>query len=140
MITNNHVLDDNYYNKKEIKIEVNKAYKDIKSDSKRKKYSDKAYDITIIEITPKDKTKLFLEIDEKIYLLDSNKSFQKTSTYIFQYPNIYYSSVSFGLVRNLDIDNNLLSNFYQIYNGSSGASIIDSNKVIGIYRRSKRQI
>ena len=134
MITNNHVLDDNYYNNnKEIKIEINKVYKDIKLDSKRKKYTDKTYDITIIEIIPKDKIKSFLEIDERIYLLDPNKIFQKTSAYVLQYPHIYDSSVSFGLIRNLD--NNLLSHFCQTYNGSSGAPILnlDSNKVIGIH-------
>ena len=43
MITSNHVIGEEYLNN-------NKKIFDIKLDSSRKKYTSKAYDVTIIEI------------------------------------------------------------------------------------------
>ena len=57
MITNHHVLDENYINDKNkeitIKIGDNKKILTIKLNENRKIYSNENYDITIIEIKPK---------------------------------------------------------------------------------------
>ena len=138
MITNNHVIDENFYNnKKEIKISLNneKIYKDIKLDSKRIKYTSAEYDITIIELRPeKDGIYSFLEIDERIFQDNSNKIFNRKSSYIIQYPEIYNASVSYGLI-NLNDDCDKITHFCQATSGSSGSPILnlDSNMVIGVH-------
>ena len=59
MITSNHVIGEEYLNN-------NKKIFDIKLDSSRKKYTSKAYDVTIIEIKKEDNinNNSFLKIDE----------------------------------------------------------------------------
>ena len=67
--TNNHVIDEKLLYKENAKISIK-----IKGDKKLKelnlnnriKYTNKKYDITIIEIKEKDEIKDYLELDDKI--------------------------------------------------------------------------
>jgi hypothetical protein len=98
MITNNHVIGDDYINNnKTIKISLNNGKKiiDIKLDSSRKKYTNKEYDVTI-EIKKDDNIKdnSFLQIDENIFQENPIDFFAKKSIYIIQYPDYIEASVS----------------------------------------------
>ena len=139
MITNNHIIDENYFSKyKELKISLNneKKYIDIKFGSKSTKYTNKDNDITILEVkNDQDKMISFLDIDERIYESNSNKIFNKTSSYIIQYPNIKGASASFGLINRIEEDSQSFNHLCVTDEGSSGSPIInlESNKVIGVH-------
>ena len=84
-MTNYHLINDQYiYNNKEIRFSLNddSVMKKIEIDDNRKIYSNKKYDTTIIEIRPeKDKLYNFLDIDEKIYI-DESQNFYKNIQFI----------------------------------------------------------
>ena len=137
LITNNHIIDEKVYNEnKEIEISFNdeKITKKLKTDSQRKFYTNDNYDITIIQIFPKnDDLHYFLEINlenDNILFKDQN-----LNVYILHYPKINESSVSYGSIKNI-------FNEYEIMHtcnteeGSSGAPILllDSLKIIGIHK------
>ena len=72
LITNNHVLNENEIdNNKIINISIinkekkKEEIKRIEIDNKRKKYSNKELDITIIEIKAKDEINNYMEVDKK---------------------------------------------------------------------------
>ena len=146
MITNNHVIGENdLNNNKKIKISFNDSiFKDIELDSKRKKYTNIDLDITIIEIK-KDidciNKNSFLEIDEKIYLDNSEVLFRRKPAYIIQYPNVIGASVSYGLINDINQNNNEIQHFCITSKGSSGSPIIliESNKVIGVHKGFSRE-
>ena len=68
-ITNNHIIDEEFLNKKNGKIKL-----DIKDEENYKKldlnyrkiYTNKDYDVTIIEIKERDDIKNYLELDDII--------------------------------------------------------------------------
>ena len=81
LITNNHVLNEqDILEGKVINISLNneQIYKEIKIDSKRKKYTNKDLDVTIIEIKDEVNIKNYLSLDDNI--LNNN---------INNYNNIY---------------------------------------------------
>ena len=142
MITNNHAIGDDYINNnKTIKISLNNGKKiiDIKLDSSRKKYTNKEYDVTIIEIKKDDNTKdnFFLQIDENIYQENPIDFFAKKSIYIIQYPDYLEASVSYGILKGIK-ENNELEHYCITNNGSSGSPIInlENNKVLGVHKGS----
>ena len=68
-ITNNHIINDDFLNKKNMKIEINiKEEKKAKviNLNERMNYTNEEYDITIIEIKEKDNIKSYLNLDNKI--------------------------------------------------------------------------
>ena len=91
IMTNNHILDDIYLKQnKEINITLNddKESKIIKLNNDRVIYTNKIYDITIIEIKPESdliNNYMFMTIDEKIYQDNSNILYNKHSIYIIHY-------------------------------------------------------
>ena len=93
LLTNNHVINDLnksikiYYDNKIIEIEL----------ENRKKYTNKEYDITIIEIKEKDKIEDYLEIDEEIMKEGAIKSYIKESIYVLQYKE--EKLVSYGILK-----------------------------------------
>ena len=140
LITNNHVIDEEYFSiYKKIKISFNneKKFMDLVLHSKLKKYTNKDYDITIIEIKKDilNNINAFLEIDEKIFQENSDKIFNKTTSYIIHYPNIKQAAVSYGLINRINNDCKFLSHFCETKDGSSGSPIInlESNKVIAVH-------
>ena len=146
LMTNHHIIREDYFNENQtIKLNINngKSSRDIKIDSKRKKYTNKKYDLTIIEIIKeKDGINSFLEIDDRIFQKDSYKIFNKSSVYVIQYPTYNEASVSYGVIRGICIDNEQSKIFHycDTNEGSSGSPILEigNNKVIGIHFGSLR--
>ena len=67
LMTNNHIINESIFaTEKKITISMNNIFKKIELDDNRIIYSNKDYDITIIEIKEKDGIKKFLEVDEDI--------------------------------------------------------------------------
>jgi len=142
LITNNHVMNELYLNSvKSFIIKQNEnEFKEILLDN-RLKYTNKEYDITIIEIKEKkDGINEFLNIDEDIINEESNISYLNESIYILQYPNDE-KLVSYGILK--DIMENKQYNFNHLcctYSRSSGSPILNliNNKVIGIHKEANK--
>ena len=141
LITNNHVLneDDILLNKK-IKFCVNegKTYYEIIIDEFRKKFTNKKYDITIIEIKQNDKLDgiEFFDIDNQIYNCNPNEKYKNKEIYLLHYPKGEKIEHSSGFIININDNNYTIRHLCQTYKGSSGAPIINSInlQVIGIHR------
>ena len=140
LFTNYHVIDDNYINKnKIIKISLNDE-KDIKiikiGNNDRKIYSNKEYDITIIEIIQKDNINdvNYLTIDENIFKENSEVYCEGKTIYNLSYPNGDKASVSYGILSQIDGYN--IHHLCNTDKGSSGSPLLNlyNNKVIGIHK------
>jgi hypothetical protein len=138
LITNNHVINE----------EDGKISFSIKADSNLKelylkdriKFTNKEYDITIIELKPDDEICDFLELDDII--VDSiisdkieNKIFMDENIYILEYVagELSYST---GVLKNIYEDKQYLFNHLcRTGSGSAGSPIlkVNTNKVIGIH-------
>ena len=136
MITNYHVISDNYINNnKQIKISINENKDIININNKSKIYSSKIneYDIMIIKLN-EDKYN-YLELDQNIFKDKSESLYENESIYILHYPNGGKASVSYGygIERINDYDIKHLCN---TESGSSGGPILslESNKIIGIHK------
>ena len=144
LITNNHIINGKILCQRTFKIKIDiKIENDIKEiiiNEKRKYYSSKEYDFTIIEIKKKDKIKNFLELDDIIIddILNNknkNKDFNDETIYIIQYPGGKLST-SFGRIKGID-ENKKFNFVYKCstLEGSSGSPILKlNNKVIGIHK------
>ena len=142
LMTNYHIIDDKVLkSKKEVKLKLNDENKIImlKLNENIKIFSseNKKYDIMILKFEyEKDMEDiLFLEIDDKIFIENSEKNYEDKSIYILHYPNSKNVSVSYGYsIKEL--------NKYDIKHkcnteaGSSGSPILNlsNNKVIGIHK------
>jgi len=142
-ITNNHVIDENYLNKKDVKIQLDIKEKIDKINinlNNRMKYTNKEYDTTIIEIKEKDKIKNYLELDDIIMddILNNknqNKEYEDKTIYIIQYPKGELS-VSYGVISNITLDKSYNFNHKSgTEKGSSGSPILAlNNKLFGIHK------
>ena len=106
LMTNCHVLDNiNYIQNKELSLFINddKEVKNIKLGLDRKTYFNKEYDIAIIEIKESDNIYNFLELDDNIFKNEAKVYYKDISVYILQYLLGNKSSVSYGIL--IDIDN-----------------------------------
>ena len=84
LITNNHVLDEEYiYKEENISIEVDKIKYEINLKNNRYKYTNKELDFTIILY--EDNIKNYLEIDEFIEL----KDYEEEQIFCLQFPNTH---------------------------------------------------
>ena len=143
LITNNHVINQDTINKNKILISFNKdkklIQKQIQLNEKRKIYTNKQYDTTIIEIIKeKDEIDNFLELDDNI--LNEYINVYNKSIYVIQYPKIGYyqeASVSYGILKDIQDDYNII-HYCSTQHGSSGSPILnlENNKVIGIHKES----
>ena len=137
MMTNNHILNENYIKENKcLKMTLNddKEEKIINLDDKRIIYNNSEYDITIIEINPqKDNIYNFMDIDENIFKQDSNVIYGRQSIYMLHYENENKSSVSYGIIRNID-NYGIYHYCSSISKSSSGSPILNllNNKIIGI--------
>ena len=138
MITNNHVIDEEYIkenNNIDITLNDDNIIRNIFLNDNRKIYTNKEYDITIIEInSDKDKINIFMELDEKIFIENSNKIYKNHSIYIPQYPNGDKAAVSYGIIKKINGYN--FNHYCCTENGSSGSPIINllNNKIIGVHK------
>ena len=138
-ITNNHIIGHKLIKEKQkLKITFNNDEKDADlflDADKKNIYTNEYYDITIIELKKEEiNNNLFLEIDDKVYMEDSNKMFRKKSVYTIQYPKILRASVSYGIINYID-EKNKIMHFCHTSKGSSGSPILnlENNKVIAIH-------
>ena len=104
-------------------------------DDKRRFYTNRDYDITIIEILENDNINIdsFLEIDEK---KEYPKIFyNKKDIYILQYSKDYVD-YSNGVIKNIGEDNYSIEHLCSTVQGSSGSPILNllNFKVIGIHK------
>ena len=131
LITCNHVLNEEYINRnKSVFISFNNQNerREIIIEN-RISYTNKEYDITIIEIkSEKDNINNFLELEE----LD-DESLQELPVYLLQYAKGEKCLVSFGIIRRTK-ETNIIHNCWTDF-GSAGSPIISSknNKVIGVH-------
>ena len=143
LITNNHIINNDTLNKKNIKIKIYiKEDEDVKEIilNKRMKYTNEEYDTTIIEIKKEDNINNYLELDDIIINdisnnINKNKEYINKTIYIIQYPENNLS-VSYGILDNIyedkkyDFNHKCSTKF-----GSSGSPILNiSNKIIGIHK------
>ena len=142
LITNNHVLSENDI---AINQKIDYLYNDDKDsnsiiiDENRKKYTNKDYDVTIIEIKPnEDKIDInsFLEVDDGIYEDNINQIYKQKSIYILHYPKSGNIKISHGVIKNINENNYNIGHLCVTFGGSSGGPLINlSNyKVIGVHK------
>ena len=137
LITNNHIIDNNFLAKeKELIIyfeekKIQKKIINLKYD--RFKFSDKNLDVTVIEIVDEDLIDNFFEVDEdKIY----NNEFINESVFNLQFCQREKLKISLGkILKKLSKKSRFLYEAGTEY-GSSGSPIILNNefKVIGIHK------
>ena len=148
LITNNHIINQDllYNNYTQIELSIKEYSKMISINLKdRLKYTNKVYDITIIELKENDNINNYLELDD--FILDDivtnidnikenyNKDYINQTIYIIQYPESELS-VSYGVLSNIsdDKDNEFIHNA-NTKEGSSGSPILNmNNKIIGIHK------
>ena len=144
LITNNHVIENEVLYKDNeiisIKIKEDDDFKKINL-SKRLKYSNEEYDITMIEIKDSDEIKNYLELDDKIIdniIKNKNKNSEyiDETVYVIQYPKGKLG-VSFGILEKIFEDKKYnFSHKCSTEGGSSGAPILNlNNKIIGIHKQ-----
>ena len=144
LITNNHVLGKDYFNKKkkiEISLDDENEMEDIIINEKVFIFTDEKLDITFVEIDENNsinKYVNYLEIDNKINHEKEHYAnlFGKKPIYTMHYPEGKKILVSYGILKSVDIKNpNFISHTCSTNNGSSGAPILllDSLKVIGVH-------
>ena len=142
-ITNNHIINEKILYAENAVIEIEIKYDGIKklNLNNRYKYTNKEYDITIIEIKNTDDIISFLQLDDTIInniIKNENKNelYINKTLYIIQYPNGKLS-VSYGTLETI-----LNEKKYYFYHkcstkgGSSGSPILNlNNKILGIHRQ-----
>ena len=140
LMTNNHVLkEEDIVPGKTIYFTLNNDTKDYKLliDKSRKIYTNKTFDITIIEIKKDDKIddNSFFDIDRKIFTENAYIFFQKKQVFLMHYPNGKEMEVSPGTIRNIDAENTKIDHLCDTSTGSSGSPIInrDNFLIIGIH-------
>ena len=131
LITNNHVINEQFINKNEtISLELNNEKKTINIKDK-KIYTNREYDITIIEIDPdKDFIYNFLEIDENIFK-EEEIFFKDQSIYLPQCDK----KVSFGVLKKIDYEEQRIDHVCSSDRDSGGSPIMNlsNSRVIGIH-------
>jgi len=119
---------------KRIKISINNKIEEIEIGNS--KYMNKEFDITIIEITKSYIFKKinFLELDDMLYINESEMYYNKESIYIIHYNEENAILVSYGLLDNINKSQLLFScNIHSKLNGFPIFNL-SNNKLIGIYR------
>ena len=139
LITNYHVIDDNYMKQnKKLKFYINDKSHIIELNSESKIYSSTNDEFDMMIIRLKDgQVNDYLEIDENIFEDDSENNYDNESIYILHYANIEEAKVSFGKgIKKLD--NYDIKHLCHTEPGSSGGPILSrmTNKVIGIHKGS----
>ena len=143
LITNNHILGkDDIKNNSTVTFTIGDEtnIRNIKINTKRKKYTNVELDITIIEINPeKDNISKnnFLELDDNINQdEESLKNFYgKKSIYLLGYPEAKEVKVSYGIINSLNLDEKKINHLCNTKEGSSGSPILllENSKIIGVH-------
>ena len=141
-MTNYHVLGENDIKEGEIELSLNndkKLLKLILNDS-RKIYTNRIFDITIIEIKLEfDNLDIdsFLEIDNQKG--NPDEIYRQKSIGLIQYPNGKEVQFSDGVIKNIEEDNFSILHLCASNQGASGGPLINliNFQVIGIHKGSK---
>ena len=140
-VTNNHLIDEKYLKtQKVIYISINNKPKEIKLKKDTFTYSNKEFDVTIVEIEENSNDiKHFLELDENPIIID----YIGSSVYTLQYPSfneIQKPAVSYGILKRKysDKEHDFI-HYCSTEHGSSGSPILNlSNfKIIGIHKKTR---
>ena len=130
LIVNNHLINEEFIkNNKTIFLELNNEKKKININDNRIIYTNKNFNVTIIEINPdKDFIYNFLELDENIFK-EGEEIFYKQSIYTLQCEK----RVSFGIIKG--IEDYKINHLCSTDRDSGGSPImnISNGKVIGIH-------
>ena len=144
LITVNHVINEEllYRNNMEILLEI-KGGENIKrlNLNNRIKYTNRAYDITIIEIQKNDSINNFLELDDIIIKdifknIDENKIYSDETIYLLQYAEGNLG-VSYGIIKDIMEDHKYeFRHMCSTRAGSAGSPVLNihNNKVIGLHQ------
>ena len=89
LMTNYHVLDENYYNENNIFnlfINDDKDVKILNLKNERKAYFNEEYDLAMIELKEEDDINNYLELDDNLFKNEVNAFYEDLSIYTIQYP------------------------------------------------------
>ena len=141
LMTNNHVLNEEDISlgkKIRFSLKDETIYFEIEIDELRTIYTNKDYDITIIEIKKNDKIdqKAFLDVDNEIFNENIKELLIKKDIYLLHYPKGEKMKFSKGQIQSVNEDNYTIRHLCDSSEGSSGGPIINANdfKVIGIHK------
>lgn len=141
LITNYHVYNENDTSiDKIIKFSLNneKKFYEIKIDKFRKVYTNKSYDITIIELKEQDQLDKisFFDIDNRIFREDYKELLKNEKLFLLHYPDGSEMKYSDGKLTDIEEDNFSFRHLCDSNPGSSGGPIINSidYRVIGIHK------
>ena len=141
LMTNNHVItEENIMKDKKIKFTINndKLSFEIIINDYRKIYTNKKFDVTIIEIKENDNIDVssYLEIDEQIFKDNINDIYKGKSIYLIGYPRGGKPKYAMGIIKDIDENNYDIRHLCKSDPGSSGYPIINlnNNRVIGIHK------
>ena len=136
LFTNNHVLNEiNIENNKDIEFDYLKEPRKIKITQNRKKFTNKIYDYTCIEIFDSDKIQNYFKIDLKT--LENKNGLKNKEIFILQYPNEELSH-SLGIIT--DYNEESIEHKVSTSYGSSGSPLIkryDNKFILGIHYGTK---
>ena len=141
IITNYHIIDEKILEKGQLNIKIKEEKKSrIMNLNNRIKFTNKDYDITIIELKDNDDINNYLELDDNIMndILnndDLNEDYVDKTIYIIQYPEGELS-VSYGVLDKIFVDKKYNFNHKCCTRrGSSGSPILGiNNKIIGLHK------
>ena len=140
LTTSYQLIDDNYFKENnEINLIVDNQIKIINLTKKRKIYSNKDFDLTLIEIKDFDRINNYFELDENLLTQENPKLFYENKTiYVIQYLNMGKASVSYGIF-NVLIDSEIIHTC-STKPGSKCSPILNAknNKIIGISKESEK--
>ena len=141
LMTSYRLIDDEYLKEnREINLLLNgNDTKVIDLEKKRKIYSNKDYDITLIELLKNDNINDYFELDENIFSQENQKLlFENKSIYIIHYLNMENVSVSFGFLS--ELNESEIKHTCMIKSGSYGSPILNfaNNRIIGISKEQNR--
>ena len=134
LMTNNHIINESILEtEQKISISMNNKFKKIEI-ADRIKYTNKDFDITIIEIKEKDQINNFLELDDNIIEKD-NLSYLKESIYLLHYSVNKNIEVSYGIIKEEENEHDFNHLCSAGINSSGGPILkLSNNKLIGIHK------
>ena len=144
LITNNHVLNESDImigNSFIFSLKNNKLVSQLFFNNERRTYTNKLYDITILELKQNDGLSgySFLEIDDNVFKDNPNNYYPNKSIYIVHYPHGQKVEFSIGTIKKIFEDNYSIAHLCTTKEGSSGGPLINilNHKVIGIHKGGK---
>ena len=140
ILTNYRIIDEQYIqNNNGIEIQINNKLKKIRFNDRRFKYINKEYDLTVIEIKESKKIKInFFDIDEAVYLNNSEMLYNKESIYIMHNNNENEISISLGKIKYLNTSEIICFSNKIKNDNISPIFNLSNNKLIGILKSNSK--